>query len=124
MKPLFALLALLSLSAGQGIARDLASSPQNLVEAAQKAANTLDQTTASLVRAETASDRVRGCRRQTRPAQRASDPWRDQTGRGPRRSMVPSNVPHVLPFLSAAEIPERQNAGKQTGARKPLLIFK
>ena len=59
MKPLFALLALLSLSAGQGIARDLASSPQNLIEAAQKAANTLEQATASLVRAETASDRVR-----------------------------------------------------------------
>ncbi|HAL75326.1 MAG TPA: hypothetical protein DCM70_01695, partial [Rhodobacteraceae bacterium] len=71
MKKLFALLALLSLFAGQGNARDLASSPHNLVEAAQKAANTLDQATASLVRAETASDRVRALTQSIRSIEHA-----------------------------------------------------
>ena len=59
MKQLFAFLALLTLYAGKGVANELINSPQNLVVAAQKASNTLDQATASLVRAETASDRVR-----------------------------------------------------------------
>ena len=45
MKQLFALLALLTLFAGQGIARDLASGPHNLVEAAQKAAEKMKNET-------------------------------------------------------------------------------